>query len=201
MPRAHAGTYTINGVTYPSQYAYRKALAQSRGMPVVAYRKERSAERYFEGLGVRGRSAYDKTLQALGLMRREGLSATQAAHKVGTTTGSLRKYAGEAVELSGRRIAVKAGDRMLRRMTVPTESGTVTAYIRDSREASLISRYWSAIRKYERTGDFSDVAALSGETITVQGRKLNLPTNQTLVDQMIRAGEMDIDDIYQGVAA
>jgi hypothetical protein len=191
----------VNGVTYPTQYVYRKALAQSRGMPVAAYRREMSAQRYFERLGVRGRLAYDRALEAIGLMRREGISATQAARRTGVTTGSIRKYASEAVDVIGRRIRAKPEDRLLRRMRVPTESGVVTAYVRGSRESSLVSRYWNAIRKYEETGDFSDIAALSGKRITVNGRKIELPTGRDSVDKLVRAGEMDIDDIYQELTA
>ncbi|MCL5283437.1 MAG: hypothetical protein M1330_01810, partial [Armatimonadetes bacterium] len=77
MPRAHAGTYTTAGKTYSSQYAYRKALAAERGMPVAAYRATRSAERFLDKLGVRGSRAYDRTLEALSLMRK-GATASQA---------------------------------------------------------------------------------------------------------------------------
>ncbi|MGC8669487.1 MAG: hypothetical protein ACP5VE_15375 [Chthonomonadales bacterium] len=201
MPRRIAGWYTVNGVTYPSQYAYRKALAQSRGLSVAAYRREISAQRRFERLGMRGRLAYDRAIEALGLMRREGLTATQAARRTGTTTGSIQKYASDAVYTIGRRIVAKPEDGLLRRMMVPTGSGVVTTYVRGSREASLVSQYWNGVRKYIETGDFSDIAALSGKRVTVHGRKVALPTDRASVDRLVRAGEMDIDDIYPGVAA
>ncbi|MCL5283110.1 MAG: hypothetical protein M1330_00120 [Armatimonadetes bacterium] len=70
MPRKIAGAYTTAGKTYSSQYAYRKALAEQRGMSVVAYRATRSAERFLDKLGVRGSRTYDRTLEALSLMRK-----------------------------------------------------------------------------------------------------------------------------------
>ena len=200
MPRAHAGTYTVGGVTYPSQYAYRKALAAERELSVHAYRNVVRAERTFEKLGSRGHSAYSRVLDALSYMRR-GMPATEAARKAGTTTKTLSKYGGDAIAREGRRIIARSEDSLIRHMRVPADSGVVDTYVHGSREASLVSRYWKAVQQYIETGDFSGIAALAGKKITVNGRKVTLPTDRQTVDRLILSGEADIPDIYLEAAA
>jgi len=200
MPRAHAGPYTVRGITYPSQYAYRKALAAERELSVHAYRNVVRAERTFEKLGERGSSAYSRVLDALSYIRR-GTSATEATRMAGTTTKTLFKYGGDAVAREGRRIVARPEDSLFRLMRVPTDSGVVETYVHGSREASLVSRYWNAVRYYDETGDFSGVAALAGKKVTVNGRKVKLPTDRRAVDRLILSGEADIPDIYLEAAA
>ena len=196
MSRKIAGAYTINGITYPSQYAYRKALAAERGMSVAAYRTTRSAERFLGKLGVRGSRAYDRTLEALSLMRK-GATASQAAKKAGTTTKSIAKYGKGAVERHGRRLVARDSDTLPRRMQMLMPDGIErNVIVRNSREAELLGRYANALQKYQQ-GDRDALKPFEGKTVTVNGKKVPLVTDPETVDTLTRAGVVSDWEPYE----
>ena len=197
MPRAHAGAYTVNGIAYPSQYSYRKALAAERGMSVVAYRATRSAERFLDKLGVRGSRAYDRTLEALSLMRK-GASATRAAKRAGATTKSIAKYGRGAVERHGRRLVARDSDTMPRRMQVLMPDGIErNVIIRNSREASLLANHANALRRYLNTGDATELEKFQGKAVTINGKKVPLVADTATIDKLTRAGVIDEYEPYE----
>ena len=196
MPRRIAGPYTVKGVTYSTQYAYRKALAQSRGLPVTAYRATRSLERFLDNLGKRGNRTYNRTLEALNLMRK-GMSAIEAAKRAGTTTKSIAKYGGGAVERLGRRLKVMEFDTLPRRMQFLMPDGVErNVIVSNSRDAETLGRYANALQKWMQ-GDKNALKSFEGRTVKVNGKRIELVTDPETLNTLTRAGVISDYEHYE----
>jgi hypothetical protein len=80
-------------------------------------------------------------------------------------------------------------------MAVPFADGVSMETITSSREASLLGKYWNAVKRYKHTGDVSHLDRFRGKEITVRGRKVALLTDKDALDTLARSGEMDGDDV------
>jgi len=189
--------YTVGDVDYPSRYAYDKARALSSGYTSVRqFRADRAAEVAIERLSSAGRHARDRALEVVSRMR-EGKSLTDAARDAGTTVKSVLRYAGTAISKEHGRYAVRAEDTLTRRLLVPYADGPQFETIRNSKDATLLSRYWSAVKEWRSTGDDSLLKPFEGKTITVKGQKVTLVTNSEDLAILERGGELDFPDLYE----
>jgi hypothetical protein len=141
-----------------------------------------------------------KALKALSLMRTQGLSRTRAAKEIGISPASLQRIAGKAIVKDGSRYRAAKSDRLLRVMVVPAPGGKLEVGIRSAREATLISEYDNAVRRYVYTGDPSDLARFKGRSITVNGEKIEFLTDLRQLDRLAHAGELSFESIYARVA-
>lgn len=197
MAGKKGGAFTVAGKTYPSQYAYRKALAQSKGYSNrAAYQADVKVAHSLAKLSKPERRAYDRALDALNLVRKRGLSLSQAAQMAGTSPKVVLKHAGSAFERKGSRYVAKANDSLPRFMRVLTPYGPETALVRSSREASLIGDYLNAVKKYLRTGDISVLHPYRNEALHIRGRKETLLTDQSTLDYLSMADELHFDELY-----
>ncbi len=139
------------------------------------------------------REARRAALDALSLMRREGLSLRHAAERAGTTEAAVLRHARPALELEHGRYRPRAGDRLLRVMTVLGPDGVQhEVEVRGSHAASLVGEHWSAIGHYLETGDAGRLEALEGKNVA----GIPLETDPYVVEEWERRGELEIDDIY-----
>jgi hypothetical protein len=132
---------------------------------------------------------------ALALMRREGLTASQAVEVEGTTIANLEKYVGPALNKRGRDYVAKPSDDLLRPpMRFLDAKGVRWIDVRGSKAASLIGHYWNAVG-----------AALNGEPRDLKkfehtflpGTKLEFFTNLKAIRHLQDAGELEgIKEIY-----
>jgi hypothetical protein len=185
------------GQTFTSERQYRNALARAKGFRSWA-EQQRSPRRVphseqLSGLRRSEREARRAALDALALMRREGLSLRAAAQQAGTTSAAVLRHAGPALEQAKGRYRAKPGDRLLRVMAVLGPQGVMhEVELRRSRQASLVGEHWAAIQHYLRTGDDSRLIALDGKVVA----GIPLETDPEMVDEWERRGELEIDDIY-----
>jgi hypothetical protein len=173
---------------YAAEYRARVARARARGF--ASYRVARSAPSPATSVG--GIETRRRALEAVSLMRREGLSLTAASRKASTTPATVRRHAGAALDQRGRTVAVKPVDRLRRRMKVLTPDGVIDLDLRSSRQASLAAEHWAAVRHFLATGDTAPLAAMRG--VRVAG--VDLETNPDRIEAWGRIGEIDLDDIY-----
>src|SRR3954467_50114 len=110
------------------------------------------SRKQWERLSAREQETYERVLDAVALGRREGLSARAAAKRVGTTVRSMKRYGGDAVERSGRRMVVADADRLFRRMRVQTTGGRRAGDVRGSRVASRVAAHHAAVDGYLKGG-------------------------------------------------
>jgi hypothetical protein len=132
-----------------------------------------------------------RVARALGFMRREGISASQAAHREKTKLETFRKGAGRTLYRSGPGKPWKArGEDQLRfLMTVLTDHGPTEAIVRNSRERKLLHQYESALRMF-RAGEDGAEAALKA----FEGRKVGghvLVTDLKVLIELEEAGQLD----------
>jgi hypothetical protein len=146
----------------------------------------------YESLTHREQEARHRAFQVVSRMRRKGLSLSAAAHQVGTTPETVRRHASEALVQEGRRWRVTPSDRSYQRMSVLSIDGLRDIDVRGSRVRSLAGRHWNAIGRFAATGDVSVLAPFVGRST---GGVL-LATDPDLLEEYLRSGDLDIDDIY-----
>ncbi len=201
-PITRARPYTpasgsLGGRTFTSERQYRNALARLKGFG--SWRAQQRAQQDIRGarqwaaLRPAAKAARDRALEALSLMRREGLSLTRAAAQAGTTPNTAWRYAGCALQrrLDGRIVATEA-DRLYRQMRLITPEGVVNVGIRGSRTASRVGDYWNAVHQYLATGDDTALRPFAGKRVAGRGFETNLDA----LDRWARRGELDFEDIY-----
>ena len=130
-------------------------------------------------------------------MRRDGLSLSRAAHDAGTTPNVVRKYAGEAIvrDKRGRESATRS-DKLLRQMQFLTADGVIALDVKDSRTASRVGAYWSAVRRYIETGDAQLLRQFRGRNVRMAKREYPFLTDLDVIDEFARRGELSFESIY-----
>ncbi len=99
--------------------------------------------------------------------------------------------------------AAKRTDRLLRILAIPTldeKGGNRQIAVRDSRQATILGRYWAAVQKYLQTGDSSALNKFRGKRITdASGKRVPLLTDLTELDRLGSAGVWSFESIYAQV--
>jgi len=151
----------------------------------------------FRRLNPRQREAYERSLEALHLMRTEGLSLGKAAKQAGTTAQTVQKYVGEALRLSRGEWQPRREDNLLREVRYTTPEGrTEAVLVRGSAEARKVAEWQSAVLHYERTGDASHLRRLRYKTfVDATGRRHRLVTDPRRVRDLAYRGLIDIEDV------
>jgi hypothetical protein len=185
------------GRTFHSERQYRNALAQRKGFRSWSQqqrsRPAATSARAVRSLSRSERRARERALRAVGRMRREGLSLSDAASREGTTRNTVMRHAGPAVERRGGRLRAKPADRLARTMHILGPQGITTVTVQGSRQASVIAEHWNAIRRYVNTGNESDLRRFYG--VTVAG--VELETDPDVIDRLAAIGALDFEDIYE----
>lgn len=203
LPITRARPYTpasglVAGQTFHSERQYRNALARVRGYPSWAVRQRaprvaRSAGAV-EALRPSERLARRQALEALGYMRREGLSLSRAAARADTTPAAVVRHAGPALtRSSGGRYHATTTDRLYRPLRALTVAGLVEVDAADSGRASVVGAHWAAVGRYLETGDASGLRRF--RVRSVGGHRFE--SDPDVIDRLARAGEFRFEDIYR----
>jgi hypothetical protein len=148
--------------------------------------------RDYERLSPAEREARHRAFEAIAEMRHNGLSLRAAAKFTGTTPATVRRYADEALIKEDVRYYATVSDRAYQRMSVLSNAGLVDIDTRGSRVRSLVGRHWNAIQRFGVTGDVAYLRPFEGK----RAGGVELVTNPDLIEEYLRQGEIDIDDIY-----
>lgn len=139
------------------------------------------------------REARERALEALSLMRSQGLSLSRAAAEAGTTTSTARRYIGDALQRDRPgRFHARPGDRLFRRMQTLTTEGVREVDVRGSRVASTIARHWNAVKTYLH-GNATTLERFAGKR--VGGHELM--TDLAAIEEEGRRGEVPFEHIYR----
>jgi hypothetical protein len=104
-------------------------------------------------------------------------------------------------KLKNGRYEAKPIDRILRVVVVPTRKGLREIGVRDSRQASLIGRYWTAVERYRDTGDASALREFRGKHVTdAAGKRIRLLTDRGTLDRLGSAGLLSFETLYARAA-
>ena len=143
--------------------------------------------------------ARERSLAALALMRREGLTLTAAARSEEVDPRTVRRYVGSTIRQKGPggRYRAAAYDRIPRRLNMLTPRGTVPVIVRDSRTASRIGEYMNAVRVYVTNGDTSALAQFKGKSFQASGEIHLFVADPSVLDRLAEAGTPAIDTLYR----
>ena len=140
------------------------------------------------------KSSREQALAALSLMRREKLSLNAAAQRLDISPDVVRRYAGEGLRrgASGNFYA-KPSDDISRSMNFLTGRGLIEIEVRNSKDATLISRYMTALKDYLATGEKSFLDRFRGRRVGTH----RFITDPDILDELADAGEVDFDSLYR----
>jgi hypothetical protein len=141
-----------------------------------------------------------RVARALSLMRREGASASKAAHSEKMKLETFRKGAGRFLYRSGRGKPWKARskDQLRFSMTVLTSRGPLDVVVSNSRERKRLSEYNFALRMFRAGEDGAD-ALKAFEGKRVGGH--TLITDINLLIELEEAGQLDFEGFYVAIGA
>jgi hypothetical protein len=130
-------------------------------------------------------------------MRRESLPLKKAAKAEQIDPKTVLHYVGSALRRSGRDYWATPYDRLSRSMYAVTSRGIRPITLSDSREASLLGEYWTAVQGYLQTGDDSALRSFRRALITdANGRQIRLLTNLNELDRLGNAGVLSFESLY-----
>jgi hypothetical protein len=129
-------------------------------------------------------------------MRREGVSASEAARNQGMKLKTFVKGAGSSLYRSGRGKPWKARseDQLRLLMKVLIRRGRVDAIVPNSRERKVLHDYETVLRKFRGAEDGAEEELKRFEGKSVGGHKLI--TDPKVLIELEEAGELDFDSLY-----
>jgi hypothetical protein len=145
----------------------------------------------------RAELARDRALDAISRMRSSGLSLREAAHAAGTTPATVKKHAPRALSrIEGDGYVATKSDRYARTLRFLTEGGKIEVTVHDSRQASLIAKYWDAAIYYLETGRSDRLAPFENLSISDGTTTHRFVTDLRLLRRLGHAGEVAFEDLY-----
>lgn len=140
----------------------------------------------------------NRALAALGRMRREHLSLSEASRQEHIKPSTLRRYVGSAVrqDKPGGRFRATAGDSFRRDLQIPTVHGPTVIQVYGSKNARFIANYLNAVSEYLRTGKREKLDFFKGKTVKVDGKNVELITDPAMLSPLAEADVLHFDQLY-----
>jgi len=137
-----------------------------------------------------------RVARALGSMRRDQVSASEAAHREKMKLETFRKSAGRYLYRSGpgKPWKVRSEDQLRFSMTVITSRGPLAVIVSNSRERKLYHQYNLALQMFLAGEDGAEAALKAFEGKTVGGYVLI--TDIKLLIELEEAGLLEFDGFY-----
>jgi hypothetical protein len=175
------------------RFGRRKFKSRRESAPTTA-RQYFSRSREFQ-------ETWDSVAHVISKMRAESVSLRRASKEYGIDPEVVLKLGRSALRKrrNGKYVARKT-DRLLRIMSVLTREGRREIAARDSRQASMLGKYWTAVQRYLQTGDDSTLREFQGKKITDASRKRHaLITDLNQLNTLGSAGVLSFESLYAGV--
>jgi hypothetical protein len=150
----------------------------------------------------RAQDLWNLAVQVPARMRSEGASLPKVAREVGLTSNQVLRLARPAFrKLRNGRYSVRASDKLLRILILPSDKGLIEIPVNDSREASLVGEYWNAVDGYLRTGDASALLKLKKKRVkSASGKNVSLLTDLKELERQASAGVLRFESLYGSTA-
>jgi len=160
----------------------------------------RTLEEFF-AMSERDRDIWNNIGQVVTEMR-AGASRRQASQKFDLDPRTVQQLARPALrKLRNGRWVAKPHDRLLRVLVTATRKGLREIGVRDSRQASLLGKYWTAVERYRDTGDPSALREFRGQHIVdASGKRRRLLTDLRALDRLGSAGVLSFESLYARAA-
>jgi len=191
-----------------TSFAGRHAAAQfveevleKRKLGIRSSRRQRSlrpqtVEEFF-AMSKEDQDRWNNVGQAVTEMRKDS-GLRQASRKFGVDPRKVVQLGGPALrKLRNGRWVAKKHDRLLRVLVIPTRKGLSEIAVRDSRQASLLGKFWTAVDRYRDTGDTSVRREFRGKyIIDANGKRIRLLTDLRALDSLGSAGVLSFESFY-----
>lgn len=150
----------------------------------------------------RAQDRWTRVTSAISKMRAEGVSLPQASREFGLDPRTVVRLGKPALKKRANgRYSAKPTDNLLRVLVMPTSEGLREVAVRDSRQASLLGRYWAAVQRYLETGDAAALRKIRRKTITdSEGKRVRLIKDLAELDRQGSAGVLSFESLYAKVA-
>ena len=157
----------------------------------------KSAKQYSDR-PLRFQELWDRVVAVVSKLRSQKTSLQQTSREIGISPRTVLRYGGPALQKSKTgRYEAKKRDSLLRMLMVPTPEGPREIAVRDSRQASLLGGYWSAVHWYLATGDADGLRKFEGKHITdADGQHIELLTQLNELDRLGSAGVLSFESLY-----
>jgi hypothetical protein len=145
---------------------------------------------------------WNRIVQAISKMESDRLSLPEASREFGLAPRKVVQLGRSALRkgANGRYLA-KNGNRLLRVLLLPAPEGLIETAVRDSKQASLIGKYWAAVHKHLETGDASALQKIRRKTITdADGKRIRLIKDLVELDRLGSAGVLSFESLYAKAA-
>lgn len=141
---------------------------------------------------------WNRVVNVVSKMRSEGVALRTASREHGLDPREVVPLAGSALrKRTNGRYVVRASDRLLRVLVIPTSDGLREIATRDSRQASLLANYWIAVEGYLTFDDSSALQEFKGKKIrNANGKKIPLLTDLTELSRLGSAGVLSFETVY-----
>lgn len=168
-----------------------------RRVSTKSFRPPRTADELF-ARPKRFQDLWNRAVQVPAEMRRLGLSLKQASLKFTVSPKTVVQLAGPAFTKKRGKYQVKPVDRLLRVLVIPGNKGLREIVVRDSREASVVGQYWSAVEKALGPAQDSTVfLEFPRKTIRDEnGKRVRLLTDLDELKRQARAGVLHFEEMY-----
>jgi len=139
--------------------------------------------------------------RALGYMRREGVSASEASRREKMKLKTFLKHAGRSLyrAAAGKPWKARNDDHLRFLMTILTTRGPQDVIVNNSRERKLLHDYDLALRMFRAGADGAEAALKAFEGKTVGGHIL--VTDIKLLIELEEAGQLDHESFYKPIGA
>jgi len=129
---------------------------------------------------------------------RLGASLNRASQQFSRDPRTVRRLGKTALrKLRNGRWAAKRTDRLLRVLQRLTPEGKVEVALSDSRQATVLGKYWNAVDLYRNTGDPSQLQGFDGQyIIDAAGNHVPLLTDLRTLDRLGSAGVLSFETLY-----
>jgi hypothetical protein len=147
---------------------------------------------------------WDSISQVPGRMRSDNVSLTEASRDLSVSPEEVIRLARPAFrKLANGQYAARPTDQIFRMLHILSrdENGVIEFPTTDSREASLIGRFWNAVQQYLRTGHPLGLNSLRHRTVRdAMGKRVHLLTDLKEIERQAYAGELRFESIYGAIA-
>ena len=128
------------------------------------------------------------------LSRREGLKLSTAAKIEGIRPSTVLRYIRSAFTKSGKDYYAKKTAQIPRTLIVVDSKGRRTVTVTSAKAASRIASYWNAVKKAQRTGDYSALKEFQDKRVPYGG--FNFVTSPAKLKKFAEAGVLDFEKLY-----
>jgi len=114
----------------------------------------------------RFQDTWNRVVHVISRMRAHNVSLPQAAREFGVSPKEVVRLGESGLRrMPGGRYVAKTKDYLLRVLNLPRRGGLREVAFDDSREASLVGKYWDAVGLYLQTGDASQLRQFRGKSV------------------------------------